>query len=433
MAQYLSPRTVCITGMGVVTALANDPKELFNRLMSGESAVSNITRFSTDRCPVKTAAEIRDFHGSTYGIGQRDLRVLDRYQQYAIAAAEMAIIDSGLDLPRYNILSTRDGRPQITQYGAAVGVSCSSIEVLEQQFRKLDERGSRGVSPYLFNNSMPNSATSAISVRFGLGGPLVTVSGASASGTESLIAAYEKVKFGRADVMLAGGAESPITELIVSGFAQNHTGSRTGICRPFDRRRDGTILGEGAGILVLEEIEHARNRGAFIYGRILGYGLRSDAFSLSDIPPTVSRGLIAALREALSDASIEPANLDYVNAHATATEKNDLAETMALKQVFGEHAGRLKISGIKGSVGHMLGAAGAVELIVSLLACCRNEVPPTFGLEVADPRCDLNYVPGTGEKSNVRYAASISAAMGGANSVLILEGNKFHPNISKNN
>jgi 3-oxoacyl-[acyl-carrier-protein] synthase II len=419
--------------MGVVTALANDPKELFDRLMSGESSVSNITRFSTDRCPVKTAAEIQDFHGRTYGIGQRDLRILDRYQQYALAAAEMAIIDSRLDLPRYDILSTKDRRPQITEYGAAVGVSCSSTEVLAQQFRNLNERGARGVSPYLFNNSMPNSATSAISVRFGLGGPLVTVSGASAAGAESLIAAYEKVKFGRADVMLAGGAESPITELIVSGFAQNRTGSKSGVCRPFDKRRDGTILGEGAGILVLEEIEHARDRGAFIYGRILGYGLRSDAFSLSDISTTVSRGLVAALREALDDASIEPTELDYVNAHATATEKNDLVETMALKQVFGKYAYQLKVSGIKGSVGHMLGAAGAVELIVSLLACCRNEVPPTFGLEVADPRCDLQYVPGIGKKSNVRYSASISVAMGGANSVIILEGNKLHPDPSRNN
>jgi 3-oxoacyl-[acyl-carrier-protein] synthase II len=266
--------------------------------------------------------------------------------------------------------------------------------------------------------TLPNSGTSLLSVRFGLAGPLVTVSGASASGSDSIIAACDKIRYGRAELMLAGGAESPVTDIIVSGFAQNHTGSRTGACRPFDRDRDGTVLGEGAAVLVLEEYEHARARRAPVVAEIAGYGLRGDAFDMSDIPPGDAPGMTACLTEALQDAGIRPEEVDYLNVHGTATRSNDSAETTALHKVFGGHVAALWVSGIKGATGHMLGASGAFEVLVTVLASRLQQVPPTHGLRRPDPACELNHVIGPGKHATVRYAISTSVGMGGNNSAI---------------
>lgn len=415
-------RRVVVTGLGAVIALGDDVEQIFARLMAGESGVRTTTRFDTSRCPVKSSGEINDFDPTRHGISRRDVRTLDRYQQYALAASDAALTDAGLDLPRNEIVSRRKSPHRFERYGAAIGVAFSSTEVLQEQFVRLAADGTRGVSPRLFNMTLPNAATSLLSVRHGLCGPLVTVSGASASGHDSIIAAYDKIRHGRAEVMVAGGAESPITDIIVSGFAQNHTGSRSGACRPFDRDRDGTILGEGAAVLVLEEREHALARKARCYGEMLGYGQRGDAFDMSDIPPSDAPGMTACLQEALADAGVTPERVAYVNVHGTATKANDPAEVTALRKVFGSCIDQLRVSGIKGATGHMLGGSAALEVMVALLASTHDQIPPTHGLRVPALDCDLNHVIGRGVAAPVDVAISTSVGMGGNNSAIALRG-----------
>jgi 3-oxoacyl-[acyl-carrier-protein] synthase II len=251
----------------------------------------------------------------------------------------------------------------------------------------------------------------------------MTLSGASAAGAEAVIAAYERIQADRADLMIAGGTEAPICELMMAAFHQNHTGSRLGVWRPFDVRSDGTILGEGAGVLVLEEFRHARARRAHIYGEILGYGLRSDAFDMIDVPATSAPGLTACLIEALSDACREPAQVDYINAHGTGTRVNDLAESHAINTVFGSARCEkpLFVSAIKGSVGHMLGGVGAVELIATLLSTSSRVIPPTYGLESPDPQCDLTCVMVDSARGEIDTAISTSVGMGGCNSAIVIQ------------
>ncbi|MFD9061166.1 beta-ketoacyl-[acyl-carrier-protein] synthase family protein [Kitasatospora purpeofusca] len=418
----MSDRRVVITGIGAVTPVGLTAPDTFTNLLAGRSGVVDTTRFDTAGCPVKRSGEISGFDPAAYGISPRDLRTLDRYQQYVIAAAQEALADAGLDVPAREITSRKSAGATFDRFGAAVGVAFSSTEVLDRQLRLLREKGARSVTPRLFNQTLPNAATSVLSVRFGLRGPLVTVSGASASGHDSIISAYDRVRHGRAEVMLAGGAESAITEIIVAGFAANHTGSVQGACRPFDVDRDGTVLGEGAGILVLEDAEHAVRRGARIHGEMLGYGQRGDAYDMSDIPPDDAPGMTASVYEALSDAGIDPREVGYVNVHGTATKSNDPAETFALRKVFGEHIDQVRVSGIKGATGHMLGGSGAVEVIVALLASRDGQVPPTHGLLKPAPECGLNHVIGRGERSSVPVALSTSVGMGGNNSAILLRG-----------
>jgi 3-oxoacyl-[acyl-carrier-protein] synthase II len=418
----MTDRRVVITGIGAITPVGLTAGAAFDTLMAGRSAVAPTTRFDTARCPVKTSGEITGFDPADYGLSSRDTRVLDRYQQYVLAAADAAATDAGLDLPRNEIVSRHKSPRRFDRYGAAIGMAFSSTEVLAGQFTRLAERGAAGVSPRLFNMTLPNAGTSVLSVRFGLCGPLVTVSGASASGSDSIVAAYDKIRHGRAEVMLAGGAESAITEIIVSGFAANHTGARSGACRPFDKDRDGTVLGEGAAVMVLEEREHAIARRARIHGEMLGYGMRGDAFDMSDIPPHDAPGMTACLTEALADAGIQPAEVGYLNVHGTATKSNDPAEATAIRKVFGHHLDDLLVSGIKGATGHMLGGSGAFEAVVALLASVHDQVPPTFGLVDPDPECQLHHVIGHGQPAAVPVAISTSVGMGGNNSAIVVRG-----------
>ncbi|MDN3358992.1 beta-ketoacyl-[acyl-carrier-protein] synthase family protein [Actinomadura sp. DC4] len=418
----MTDRRVVITGVGAITPIGRTVDEAFETLMAGRSGVGRTTRFDTSRCAVKTAAEITGFDPLSHGLSARDVRVLDRYQQYALAAADAAVTDARLDLPRNEIVSRHKSHRRFDRYGAAIGMAFSSTEVLAAQFARLAAKGTAGVSPRLFNMTLPNAGTSVLSVRFGLCGPLVTVSGASASGADSIIAAYDKIRHGRAEVMLAGGAESPITEIIVSGFVQNHTGARSGACRPFDRDRDGTVLGEGAAVMVLEERDHAVARKARIHGEMLGYGLRGDAFDMSDIPPHDAPGMTACLLEAFADAGVDARDVGYLNVHGTATKSNDPAEATAIRKVFGDHLDGLRVSGIKGSTGHMLGGSGAFEAVVALLASVRDQVPPTYGLVDVAPGCELGHVIGQGTRSPVPVAISTSVGMGGNNSAIVVRG-----------
>jgi 3-oxoacyl-[acyl-carrier-protein] synthase II len=422
MGQAMTDRRVVVTGIGAITPIGLTAEDAFATLLAGRSGVRPTTRFDTSRCAVKTAAEIRGFDPLRHGLSARDTRVLDRYQQYVLAAADAAVTDARLALPRNEIVSRQKSHRRFDRYGAAIGMAFSSTEVLADQFGRLAARGTAGVSPRLFNMTLPNAATSVLSVRFGLCGPLVTVSGASASGSDSVIAAYDKIRHGRAEVMLAGGSESPVTEIVVSGFAQNRTGARSGVCRPFDRDRDGTVLGEGAAVMVLEERDHAIARRARIYGEMLGYGMRGDAFDMSDIPPQDAPGMTACLLEALADAGIDATDVGYLNVHGTATKSNDPAEATAIRKVFGHHLDALPVSGIKGSTGHMLGGSGAFEVMVALLATVRGEVPPTYGLVDPDPACDLNHVIGHGARTPVPVAISTSVGMGGNNSAIVVRG-----------
>ena len=418
-------RRVVITGLGVVTPLGHSMPRFFRRLVAGETGVGPITRFDPAGGPLSTAAEVRDFDPAAFGITPREARILAPYQQYALAAAEQAVLDAGLDWPRQAIRGGERLPAPRARYGAAIGTAYPSTEILAAQFAQLQARGARGVTPHLFNMTLPNAATSVVSIRFALGGPLVTVSGATAAGAESLIAAYERIRYGRAEVMVAGGAEAGVTALVAAGFAQNQTGARSGICRPFDARRDGTVLGEGAAVCVLEEQAHAQARGARSYGEILGYGLRADGYDMTDIPLATAPGLTASLTEALADAGIAPAAVAYINAHGTGTRINDVAETNAIKRVFGAHARRLAVSSIKGSIGHLLGAAGSIELVAAVLASCWDIVPPTYGYAAPDPDCDLDYVPGHSRPMPVDIAISTSVGMGGGNAAIVVRGAKL--------
>ncbi|HMA34342.1 MAG TPA: beta-ketoacyl-[acyl-carrier-protein] synthase family protein [Chloroflexia bacterium] len=420
----MTDRRVVITGLGAITPLGHTVAEFFTRLVGGQTGVGPPTHWAAGQGLLPAAAEVRDFDATAYGLSARDLRILGRGPQFALAAAEMAVQDAGLDLPRQDVR----GGPRVPhrwdRYGVAIGTAFPGTEILATQLSQLSSRGARGVSPHLFNMTLPNAATSVVSIRFALGGPLVTVSGATAAGAESIIAAYEKIRAGRADLMLAGGAEAAVTAIIAAGFAQNQTGARSGRCRPFDRRRDGTLLGEGAAVFVLEDLALAQARGARIYGEILGYGQRADGYDLTDIPIATAPGLTGCLREALADAGLAPAAVQYVNAHGTGTVMNDQAETQALQRVFGAHAPDLCVSSIKGSVGHTLGAAGAIELLATLLASCYDWVPPTYGLEEPEAAGALRFVLGAGLRTRVDHALSISVGMGGGNAAIVVRGAK---------
>ncbi|GAA4035744.1 beta-ketoacyl-ACP synthase II [Allokutzneria multivorans] len=418
-------RRVVVTGIGVVSSLGSTVEDFFTNLCDGRSGVGELTRFDTSRCPIKRAAELTDFDPAEHGISERDIRVTARFQWLAIAASQAAASDAGLDLPRNEVHSDTTRSPKkLDRFGVAIGVAYSNAEILQRQYKLLEQGGSRSISARLCNLTLPNSPTSAVSIRHGLTGPLVTVSGASASGAESLIAAYDKIKYGRAELMLTGGAESAVNEITIAAFAQNRTGSRIGVCRPFDDKRDGTILGEGAGVVVLEELEHARARGARIYGEVLGYGLRGDAYDMSDIRPDEAPGMRACLEEVLLDAGVSTAEVGYINVHGTGTKMNDPAEAFAIRKVFGsDPATSPMVSGTKGATGHMLGGTGGVEFITALLASNRDVVPPTYGLENPDPRCaDLNHVIGKAIPASVPTAITTSVGMGGNNSAIMVRG-----------
>ncbi|HUS14264.1 MAG TPA: beta-ketoacyl-[acyl-carrier-protein] synthase family protein [Chloroflexia bacterium] len=418
-------RRVVITGLGAITPLGDRATAFFTRLAAGATGMGPPTHWDAATGPLPAAAEVRDFDPAAYGLSPRELRILAPGPQFALAAAEMAVQDAGLDLPRQDVRGGARAGTRWDRYGVAIGAAFPGTDLLATQLTQLAARGPRGVSPHLFNMTLPNAATSVVSIRYALGGPLVTVSGATAAGAESVIAAYDKIRSGRADLMLAGGAEAGVTAIIAAGFAQNRTGARSGHCRPFDRRRDGTLLGEGAAVFVLEDRAHALARGARSYGEILGYGQRADGYDLTDIPEATAPGLTACLREALADAGLAPAAVQYVNAHGTGTAMNDRAELQALRQVFGPHAASLYVSSIKGSVGHALGAAGAIELLATLLASCYNRVPPTYGLvDPEEPRV-VRHVMGQAVAAAVDVAVSISVGMGGGNAAIVVRGAKL--------
>lgn len=409
----MSPRVV-ITGIGVVTPVGTGKDAFWENLCAGKSGAGPVESFDTSDYPTKIGCEVRDFDPLEY-IDKKEARRMDRFCQFAVAATRMAFEDAGL-VP---------GHFDNDRAGVSIGSGIGGIRTMEEQMKVLHEKGPRRVSPFLVPMLIANMASGYVSIEFNLRGPNTTVVTACATGTHAIGDAYRTIKSGEADIMVAGGAEAAFTPLAFAGFCsmkamsvRNDDPQRAS--RPFDRDRDGFVMGEGAGIVILETLEHARKRNARIYAEVIGFGMSGDAYHITAPDPDGS-GAMRCMSMALRDAAIEPAEMDYINAHGTSTELNDKIETDAIKSVFGEHAYRLAVSSTKSMTGHLLGAAGGIEAIVCALAIQTGIVPPTINYDNADPDCDLDYVPNQARKMPVKVAMSNSFGFGGTNASIVLK------------
>lgn len=405
---------VVVTGMGVITPIGNTIEEFWDNLRNGRGGVDHITRFDTSGFPVRIAAEVKGFQAKDY-MDQGDARRMDPFCQYAVAAAKMAIEDSALRLDEED----RD------RVGVIVGSGIGGILSFEEQHSLLLKRGPRRISPLFIPMLISDIAAGHISMIHGLRGPNYSVASACATGGHAIGAAMRTIQNGEADVVVAGGTEAVISPMAVGGFAAMRALSVRNdepekASRPFDKERDGFIVGEGAGIVVLESEPHAKKRGARIHAEMIGLGFTADAHHIT-APAPEGAGAQKAMRLAIDDAGIQPEEVDYINAHGTSTEYNDKIETVAIKKVFGDYAYKLAISSTKSMTGHLLGAAGSVEVIVSILAVQHDTIPPTINYEYPDPECDLNYIPNTAEKRSVNLALSNTFGFGGHNASLIIK------------
>ncbi|MBL9173842.1 MAG: beta-ketoacyl-[acyl-carrier-protein] synthase family protein [Verrucomicrobiales bacterium] len=417
------PQRVVVTGIGLVTPLGHDHQVVFERLCQGESAIAPIRSFDVSTLPLKHAAVLPALDAAAFGISERERHILDSVQESALIAAEIAVRDSGLDLPRQAIRGNHQPSPGKPRMGTAIGMSHAAYEPIRTALEKLGSGRIRQVSPHALNQSRPCGCAALVSIRYRLQGPMLSQNAASATGALNVISAYEAIRSGRADVMIAGGADSGVNPLCLAIFSQNLTGSRVGRCRPFDGERDGVVLGEGAALVVMESREHALARGARIHGEMIGYGQRSDAHDMSVIPAEAT-GLTLSIEEALRDAGLESGEVGYINAHGTATLRNDIGEATAIRRFFPDPARAPWVSGTKGQLGHMLAASGSAEFVVALLASRDDRVPPTAGLENPDPNCELRHVMGKAIRTPVPYALSLSIGMGGMNSAIVVRGEK---------
>lgn len=406
-------RRVVITGIGVISPLGKVQK-LWQSLLSGKSGVDRITRFDTSDFPVKIAAEVRDFDVENY-LDRREARRMDLFCQYAVCAAKDSVSDSGLEINDHNA----------HRVGVLIGSGVGGIQTIETQAQVLREKGVNRVSPFFVPMLIPDIASGQTAIITGAKGPNSCTVTACASGTHSIGDAFRIVERGHADVMIAGGSEAGVTPLAMAGFIAARALSRQNkhpakASRPFDLERDGFIMGEGAGIIVLEEYEHAIARGAHIYCELVGYGTSGDAYHITS-PAPEHEGAQRAMKEALADAGISPTNINYINAHGTATQYNDKHETMAIKRVFGDYAYSVAVSSTKALTGHLLGASGAVEVAICALALENQVIPGTYNYETPDPECDLDYVPNQSRKASLEYIMSNSFGFGGHNAVLIMQ------------
>lgn len=407
-------KRVVVTGMGAVTPLGLTIKDTWNALIQGHSGVSLISRFDTQDFPCKIAAEIKNYNPDLY-FTKQEARRLERFSQFAVVAAREALQDSGLELSEEEKLKT----------GVIVGVGMGGVEVVENAVLTLKEKGVRRLSPLVIPLMIPNLAAGHVSIQLGLKGPNVCTTTACAAGSHAIGDAFKHIQDGRALMMLAGGAESVISPLGIGAFCackalstRNDAPERAS--RPFDEERDGFVMGEGSGILVLEELDHAQKRKANIYAEIVGYGLNSDAYHITN-PSEGGEGAARCMEMALSDARLSKEDIGYVNAHGTSTKAGDIAESSALKTVFKDQAKNLCVSSTKSMTGHLLGASGGVEAIFSVLALKNSKLPPTINLENQDKECDLNYIPNETIEKNVNFVLSNSFGFGGTNASLIFK------------
>ena len=398
--------------MGAVTSLGCKVEELWQRIVAGQSGIHNLQCFDTADYKVKFGGDVHDWSTDGY-VEAKDAKRIDRFTQFALVAAIDAVSESGLDF------SNED--PYMC--GAIIGSGIGGLNEIEEQERRLILKGPDRVSAFTIPKLMLNAASGQISIRFGLRGPNYAVATACASATNAMGDAFKAIQYGDADVMVTGGAEAAITPIGVSGFSNMRALSErndnpAAASRPFDVDRDGFVLSEGAGILVFEELEHAKARGAKIYGEILGYGASADAGHITQ-PDENGTGAARAMSAALRDAKLEPTTIDYINAHGTSTPLGDKAETVAVKRVFEDHAYKLNVSSTKSQIGHLLGASGGVELIFSLLALRDQVCPPTINLDTPDPACDLNYTPNAAQERKIGAVMSNSFGFGGHNASIV--------------
>lgn len=404
-------RRVVITGVGLVTPLGIGVEQNWQALMAGRSGIGPVTRFDVADFPTRIAGEVKDFHPEDF-IEKKEIKKMDLFIQYALAAAHMAMEESHLPI-------TSDNEDAV---GVIVGVGIAGLSSIEEYHRLFLESRLKRVSPFFIPKLIANLAPGQISIRYGAKGINYTPTSACSSGAHAIGEAFRLIRLGEQDAMIAGGAEAALTPLGLGGFiAMKAVSSRNEdpvrASRPFDRNRDGFVMAEGAGILILEELEHARKRGAKIYAEMIGYGANADAYHMT-APSPEGEGAMRCIRLALRSGNIDPVEVDYINAHGTSTPYNDATETHAIKRVFGEQAGRLAVSSTKSMTGHLLGAAGGVEGVFSALALHHQCMPPTINYEEPDPDCDLDYVPNAPRRAEIRVALSNSFGFGGTNACL---------------
>lgn len=409
----MDKRRVVVTGVGAVTPIGNDAETSWENAKKGVNGVAKMTRLNPDDFPVKIAAELKDFDVEKY-LEKKEARKMDRFTHYAIASAEMAVQDSGLVIDDSNA----------NRVGVWIGSGIGGMETFETQYEIFLNRGHRRVSPFFVPMMIPDMGSGQVSIRFGAKGINSTTVTACATATNSIGDAFKVIERGDADAMITGGAEAPITKMSLAGFTANKALSLNPdpetACRPFDKDRDGFIIGEGAGIVILEEYEHAKARGAKIYSEIVGYGATGDAYHITAPAPN-GEGAARAMKMAIDDAGLTPDKVDYINAHGTSTPYNDEYETQAIKTVFGEHAKKLAISSTKSMTGHTLGASGGIEAIFALLTIRDNIIAPTIHLKNQDEVCDLDYVPNEAREANVNVVISNSFGFGGHNATLVFK------------
>ncbi|ACD95650.1 beta-ketoacyl-ACP synthase II [Trichlorobacter lovleyi] len=407
-------RRVVVTGVGAVSPLGTGNQKNWDGLINGRSGIDYITRFDASSLPVKIAGEVKDFDAEQF-IDKKEIKKMDLFIQYAMAAAHFAMEDSGLQITEENA----------EQVGVLVGAGLGGLPTIEKYHTALLEGGYKKISPFFIPMLIINLAPGHISIKYGAKGPNLSSVSACATGTHSIGDAYHMIARGDADAMIAGGTESTVTPLGIGGFAvmkalsdRNDEPQRAS--RPFDKGRNGFILGEGAGIVVLEEYEAAKKRGAKIYAEVVGYGLTGDAYHMT-APADGGEGAARCMKMALRNAGVNPEQVGYINAHGTSTPFNDLNESLAIKSVFGDHAYKLMVSSTKSMTGHLLGAAGGLEAVISCMVLDKNIIPPTINYEEPDPACDLDYVPNKAREAKVDYVMSNSLGFGGTNATLLFK------------
>ncbi len=407
-------RRVVVTGIGLVIPQGVGKDEVWKKICEGVSAVGPITKFDTTDFETKIAAEVKDFDPTKF-IDPKEARKMDPFIHFAVAAASIAIEDAGLDFNRENS----------ERVGVCIGVGLGGLATLEQSFQVLRDRGPRRISPFFIPAIIPNEAPAHISIKYKIKGPNLAVATACASGAHAIGTAFRAIQYEDVDVAIAGGVEATITPLAVAGFnAMKALSTRNEepekASRPFDRDRDGFVIGEGGAVMVLEELERAKKRGAKIYAELVGYGYNSDAYHLA-APDPEGDGAARCMMLALKDARLSPDEVDYINAHGTGTPAGDITETLAIKKVFGPRAYKIPVSSTKSMTGHLLGGAGSTEAVFCVLAIRDGVVPPTINYETPDPQCDLDYVPNVARDLPIKVALSNSFGFGGANAVLIFK------------
>ncbi len=411
-------RRVVVSGVGMITPVGSTAEESWKALISGQSGVREIARFDASDFPTRFAAEVKDFQPENY-LEKKEIRRMDLFLQFAVGVSVMAVEDAGLNLDDID----RE------RFGVIIGSGIGGISTIEEQHMRLINGGPGRISPFFVPMMISNIASGQVSMRFGAKGPNYSTVSACASGSHAIGDAFRWIRYGDADIMIAGGSEAAITPMSVGGFCsmkalstRNDEPERAS--RPFDLERDGFVLGEGAGVVILEELNHALDRGANILGEIVGYGMTADAYHIT-APAPEGEGAVRAMIMSLNDGQVSPEEIQYINAHGTSTELNDKFETTAIKHVFRDHAYDIMISSTKSMTGHLLGAAGGIEFAITLLAVKNGIIPPTINYETPDPECDLDYVPNKAREAEIRYALTNSFGFGGQNACLTLK--KFDP------